>query len=757
MNAQDLTSPARRRRRGRKGKTLRDFHEEVQLGSAYDANLLKRLWPFMKPHAIYLFGSIAMILVSASMNLVRPLMMGKVIGAAQSASGDLMRYGLGLSVIVIGTQLVSFVQMYTMQIAGARSMADLRTRVFDLFQSLELRFYDRTPVGRLVTRATNDVDAVAELFASGVLNAVGDLIALVGIVVMMLLLNVRMSLIAFAALPVVATIVVFVRSRARQAFRDIRVKTARLNAFLNEQVSGMPVVQAYARESQMATEFDDINLEYRDANKRSIFYEATLDAAIEMVGTVCIASILWYSGVKRLSDATITFSLVVMFTQYIKQFFEPVSLLAQRYTVLQSAMSGAERIFKLLDETALESPAGAAPSADTKTGAADEAIAIEDVTFAYKPGVPVLKEINLHVKRGEKIALVGATGAGKTTVTSLLLRLYDYEKGSVRILGKDIHAYDRRELREQFSVVPQDVFLFAGTVASNIAMSDEAPDLKRVEEALSRIGALEVFAKRPGGLEGRVDERGANFSAGERQLLAFARALYRDAPLLILDEATASIDSETEQRLQGAARSGRRRAAPLSSSRIASRPSAPWIASSSSTKAASSSRAPTMSCSKKAASTRASTASNSQSNKNRRHWRPERSAEGERRACAEASRKSSTSDSSHSYPCRRATSSNLRASVTGHKTRRSTSFVARTKTRAMTATPPMSSSGGGQRSYRGGGVAAYGSNWTHALRTTTLTFGTVPLAVPPMTKVREVAGRSWRCASRTFWAITTTL
>ena len=533
------------------GKTLRDFHEEERLGRAYDSHLLRRLWPFMKPHARFLYGSIAMIVLAAGLNLIRPLIMGEVVAGAQSEEpGGLMKHGIMLALVVVAGQALTFVQMYTMQIAGARSMADLRAHLFDFMQRLELRYYDRTPVGRLVTRATNDVDAVGELFASGVINAIGDLVALVGIVIMMLVLDVRMSLISFAALPVVAVIVWFVRSRAREAFRDIRVKTARLNAFLNEQVSGMPVVQAYARETTMAREFDDINVEYRDANKRSIFYEAVLDAAIEMVGTLCIASVLWWAGLKRIDDAAITFPLVVTFTQYIKQFFEPVSLLAQRYTILQSAMSGAERIFKLLDDAALEPSAG--PGEPGKTGAADEAVALEDVTFSYKPGVPVLKDVNLHVKRGEKIALVGATGAGKTTVTSLLLRLYDFERGSVRVLGKDVRSYDRRELRELFSVVPQDVFLFAGTVASNIAMSDDVPDLDRVEKALSRIGALDVFLRRPGGLEARVDERGANFSAGERQLLAFARALYRDAPLLILDEATASIDSDTEARLQAA-------------------------------------------------------------------------------------------------------------------------------------------------------------------------------------------------------------
>ncbi len=532
--------------------TLRDFHEEEKLGQSYDATLFRRLWPFMRPQGRLLAIALVMIVGVAALNLVRPLVMKAIIESAQNAQPqDLLTYGVTLALLVVGIQSVSFAQMYAMQIAGARSMADLRAHLFSFMQRLELRYYDRTPVGRLVTRATNDVDAVNELFASGVLNAVGDLVQLVGIVVMMLRLDARMSLIAFAALPFVALVVTFVRRRAREAYRDIRVKTARLNAFLNEQVAGMSVVQAYAREEAMAAEFDGINSEYRDANKRSIFYEAVLDAAIEMVSTVCIASILWWAGLQRVGHSGITFPLVVAFTQYIRQFFEPVSMLATRYTVLQSAMSGAERIFKLLDEAEVEQEVPP-PAASPTKAPENEALALEDVTFSYKKGVPVLRDVSLHVQRGEKVALVGATGAGKTTVTALLLRLYEIERGVARVLGKDLRAWDRRELREQFSVVPQDVFLFAGTVASNVAMSDETPDLEKVERALARIGALDLFLRRPGGLEARVDERGANFSAGERQLLAFARALYRDAPLLVLDEATASIDSDTEARLQAA-------------------------------------------------------------------------------------------------------------------------------------------------------------------------------------------------------------
>ena len=529
---------------------LRAFHEEDAIGKAYDARLIQRLWPFVKPHVRFLFLSLVALVGLTALNLVQPLLMGDVVRQASLHDrAALLRDGVGLALILLVSQSLNFAQVYTMQVTGARAMADLRAHIFVFLQSLQLRYFDRTPVGRLVTRGTNDVDADGEMFASGVLNAIGDFFSLVGIVIMMVALDWKLSCIAFAALPVVGGIVHWVRKRSRAAFRDIRTKTARLNSFLNEQVNGIAVVQAYGREVKTAQEFDEINLEYLDANKRSIYYDAILDAAIEMVGTLCIASVLWWSGFHRVGSHAVSFPLVVTFTQYIKKFFEPVSMLSQRYTLLQSAMAGAERIFQLLDVKEVDEPARDAAQC-APAGPADEAIALVNVSFEYKPGVPVLKDVSLVARRGERVALVGATGAGKTTVASLVLRLYEVNSGYVRVLGEDVRAGDRSALREKFSVVPQDVFLFAGTVLSNVAMSDPSPDRKKAEAALTRIGALELFIHREGGLDAKVDERGANFSAGERQLLAFARAVYRDSPILILDEATASVDSDTEARLQ---------------------------------------------------------------------------------------------------------------------------------------------------------------------------------------------------------------
>jgi ATP-binding cassette subfamily B protein len=421
-------------------------------------------------------------------------------------------------------------------------MADLRLDVFSFLHRLKTGFFDAQPVGRLVTRVTNDVDAILELFSSGALNAFGDLIRLLGIVALMLALDYQLSLIAFAAIPPVALVVWLVRHRARTVFRLIRAKTARMNATMNEQVNGMTVIQAYNRQRAAEEEFDDINVAYRDANIAAIKFDAIQDAAIDAVHAIALALIIVALGYHDASFGT-----VVAFAAYLSKFFEPLSALAQRYTMLQSALAGAERVFRLLDVDAPDAP----QKHQASDGDPELALELDNVTFAYKPGVTVLENINLKAKRGEKVALVGPTGSGKTTITALCLRLYELEKGVVRVNGKDVRALDRTTLRRMFSVVPQDVFLFAGTLADNIA-AGEPPDLARVEEVLRRIDAYDLLVRKPGGLEARVDEAGSNFSAGERQLIAFARALYRDAPILILDEATASVDSDTEARLQKA-------------------------------------------------------------------------------------------------------------------------------------------------------------------------------------------------------------
>jgi ATP-binding cassette subfamily B protein len=540
--------------KSRSAAALDKFHEEGQLGETYDARTMGRLWPFVKPYSRQLGLSVALLLGNTAIALWRPLLMRSALDGFGAPDGidRLTRAGVLLVALVVAEQAMVFPQTYVMQLAGARAMADLRRHVFRFLHTRRLGFFDKTPVGRLVTRVTNDVDAVGEMFASGALNAIGDLARLVVIVAIMLTLDWRMSLIAFATLPVVGLGVNWTRRRIRDAFREVRTKTARMNAYLNEQVSGVGVVQAYAREARAAAEFDEINAAYRAANNRSIIYDATLDAAIEWISTVCIASILFYAGERtKTLPAGVSFGTLFAFVAYIEMFFVPIRDLAQRYTLVQSAMAGAERIFQLLDNTDEDAPTD---EARAKGSARDESVAfaLEGVTFEYKPGSPVLHDVSFAARAGEKIALVGATSAGKSTIASLLLRLYDVRDGAVRVFGEDVRGVERRALRQNFAVVPQDVFLFPGTVATNIAAGDATPDRAKVVRALERIGALDLFERREGGLDAPVLERGNNFSAGERQLIAFARALYRDPPILVLDEATANVDSDTEARLQRA-------------------------------------------------------------------------------------------------------------------------------------------------------------------------------------------------------------
>ena len=539
-------SPSRPPKAGasKTAKVLEAFHEESALGKSYDFALLRRMWPYVAPYRAMIYMSLGMGVLTAVSSLVQPLAMRTLLdgGALAGNLETLTRGALYLCGLTIAERVLTFFQVYSVQVAGARAISAMRRHIFQFLHELPLRFFDRQPVGRLVTRVTNDTDAILELFASGALNAFSDLLRLAGIVIFMLALDWRLALIAFAAGPPVTFLVQAMRTRARAAFREIRARTSRMNANMAEQVNGMTTVQAFGQQRAAAQEFDDINASYRDAIIRSIKYEALQDAAIDMIASMCLAFMIISIGYHSASYGTL-----VAFNAYVLRFFEPIAALAQRYTLLQSAMAGAERVFSLLDVQERDAlPERAAPDGDP-----DLAVSFENVSFSYKPNVPVLRHVSFGVRRAEKVALVGATGAGKTTVASLLLRLYAADEGVVRVHGKDVRGLDRATLRSNFAVVPQDVVLFPGTIASNIAAS-ATPDLSRVEATLRRIGADDLFKNRPGGLLGTVDERGDNFSAGERQLIAFARALYRDAEIIVLDEATASVDSNTEARMQHA-------------------------------------------------------------------------------------------------------------------------------------------------------------------------------------------------------------
>ncbi len=523
--------------------------------SGTDLQLLRKLVPFARPHAWLFVGALATMPLAALAALVQPLMVkGAIEATLVSRSSDaLMTVVFAFTAAITVEFITKFAQTYLMQLAGQRTTADLRRAVFQHVQQLRVSYFDREPVGRVVTRMTNDIDAITELFASGAVTAISDLMMLAGIIGFMLYLDVELTLIALLALPPLVIAVNVFRRWAREAFRSIRVHVAQLNSYLNEQVQGIAVVQAYGREAECADEYEEINHDYRDANYRNIRCDALLYSVVESVAAACLAMVLYYAatqaGLLEGSAAVAVYvGTVVAFYDYIQRFFVPIRDLATKYTVIQSALASAERIFALIDHVEPDCPAVPSLDASTEPGAA--AIEFRDVTFGYKAGQPVLHDLQLSVRRGEQVGIVGATGSGKTTLTALLLRLYEVQEGQVRIEGQDIRALSREEHRARFATVPQDVFLFTGDVLQNIAL-DAEPDRERARAALERVGAWDWVQAR-GGLDARVEERGGNWSAGERQLLAFARALYRDAPFLVLDEATANVDSETEARLQHA-------------------------------------------------------------------------------------------------------------------------------------------------------------------------------------------------------------
>jgi len=519
---------------------------ELALAGQSDAHMLAKLWLFLWPERAWLTVAVVTSLVTSGISLVRPLIMLWAIdrSVATKDPGLILLGGVAFAALAVVEQGLGFVQTYATQVVGARAMADLRRHVFRFIGGLPQSFFDHQPVGRLVTRVTNDVDAIQELFNSGIVSVLGSVVRLVGIVVLMLSLDFELSLVAFSSLPLIGLVVLWVRKRARDAFRAIRGETARMNSNMNEQVTGLAVVQAFGQERSMFGEFDRINAAYRDANVSAIKYEAIQDAAVDAVGSIAMATIIVALGYHHASFGT-----VVALSTYLALFFEPITALAALYTLVQNALAGAERVFGLLAEPARDMApvSGATPT----RGDASSAIEFQQVTFGYKPELPVLHDVSFAAKPGQVVALVGPTGSGKTTITALLLRLYELWQGKIFVGGDDVSGLSPSDLRGRFSVVPQEVLLFPGTLADNVAIGQE-PDLERVRSVLGQMGVLDLFEKREGGLLARVHVSGSNFSAGERQLIAFARALYRNADILILDEATASVDSDTEARMQKA-------------------------------------------------------------------------------------------------------------------------------------------------------------------------------------------------------------
>ncbi len=536
-------------------------HEEEALGKAYDARLMRRLLQYLRPYRTRVVFTIAVLLAAAALELVPPWL--TKVALDRAIAGRDTHLLLVLTGVFIITILLAFLLEYGQTILttwlGQKVMYDLRKQIFEHLQRLDLRFYDRNPVGRLMTRVTSDVEVLNELFSSGVVTVFGDVFTLVLIVVALFVMNWRLALVTLSVLPIVVLFAAVFRQKIRDAYRDIRTRLARINAFLQEHLSGMAVVQLFGREQDTAQRFRQVDHHYLDAHLRSITYYALFFPVIEVLTSVSLALIVSY-GAFEIVHGRLTVGAIAAFLQYARRFFRPIQDLSEKYNMLQGAMASSERIFTLLD-TEVEI-GGAATRTLPKEGRGE--IEFDDVWFAYQTVNGkreltdgdswdwVLKGISFRAKPGERIALVGATGSGKTTLSSLLMRFYDPQKGTIRFDGVPIADVDPVELRRRIGLVLQDVFLFSRNVEYNIRLGETTLPEPRVRAAAERVGAGRFIAQLPQGYRTALGERGSSLSVGERQLLSFARALAFDPLVLVLDEATSSVDSALEERIEQA-------------------------------------------------------------------------------------------------------------------------------------------------------------------------------------------------------------
>lgn len=520
--------------------------------SQSDRHLFTRLWPYMAHDRLSLVASFMLYPLNALCVILPPYLLKQILDTA-IPQGDMSRLGwLGGAYFgaLVMEYLTGFAAELSMSVLGQKAMQRLRQDLFDHVQRLPIAYFERNPIGRILTRLTTDVEALGDVFASGAITLIADILTVFAVVSMMFYLNVRLTFVAFGVVPPLVGLAVFFQGYARVAFRNIRTHIARINTFLAEHLSAMSVVQVFGQQRRTEVEFDALNEAYRDANRQAIFFDASLYSMVEAIGTVAIAVLIW-AGAKSLTKGTVTAGILVAFIQLVRRFFVPIRDLSTKYTVLQSALAAAERTFNLLDEpiTLFD-----AHNARPVTGFESD-LTLDRVSFAYKSEPQshdyVLHDVSLRVRRGERIALVGSTGSGKTTLLKLLNRCYDVNRGSVRLDGHDVRTLRLAELRRRFAVVLQDVHLFSGTIMQNLTFADRiGPQAAR--RAVDMVQANGLIDRMPEGYDSPVQELGANFSAGERQLLSLARALALDPDILILDEATSNIDSDTEARIQKA-------------------------------------------------------------------------------------------------------------------------------------------------------------------------------------------------------------
>jgi len=539
------------------------IYEDEIVGKAYDRKLLLRFAAYLRPYLWLVAAVIAILPLTTAAKLAQPWLIKLAIDN-HIIKGDLAGLPLvagGFLLLILAESLLSFLEVLLLQYIGQRVMQDIRIELFSHVQQLSTSFFDRTATGSLVTRLTNDVEVLGEMFAAGIITVVGDILLLAGIVGVMLYLNLHLSLATFTVLPLLFWIAFTFRRKMRNAFRQVRARLANLNVFLSESISGMTLIQLFNRQEQERQEFTRLNSSYRDANLPVITWDAALYASVEAISSVAVGLLIWYGSGEILAGA-LTFGALVAFIQYIEKFFAPIRDLSAKYSVMQGAMAALERLFNLLDcreilPEALPSSLSLKTANPLHEGEGGRSpgeggvpfIRFSDVWFAYKEEDFVLRAFSLDIGRGEKVALVGATGGGKTTVTRLLSRLYDVSRGAIEVDGTDLRRMPLPDLRRRIGIVLQDPYLFTGTVEDNICLGDDQAR-QNVRRAATIVGADRFIDRLANGYGEVVRERGNNFSVGERQLLSFARAVAFDPEILVLDEATASVDSEAEQLIQ---------------------------------------------------------------------------------------------------------------------------------------------------------------------------------------------------------------
>ena len=525
------------------------MHEDELTGKAYDSVLMKRLLSYAKPYKKLMFLGISLTLIASFLQLAGPLLTQRAIDDHISVNDMQGLYSILIIYVIVFVFvfITQYLQIYTTQFFGQKLMYDLRSKVFSHVQSLSLRFFDKNPVGRLMTRITSDIESLNQMFTQGIVTIFGDIFLLIGIIGTLLYLNFRLALWTFSVIPILFLITFVFRSKVREGFRNIRKWLARINSYMQENITGMSIIQIFNRTKRNYDQFAEINKKHTESHVKTVFYYALFYPAIELVSAVAIALVVWRGGIYKLEDLT-SFGALVAFIQLAQMFFRPISDLSEKYNILQQAMASSERVFKLLDtEPDIKNPNNPESVENIRGN-----IKFDKVFFAYDRENYVLKDINFQVKPGEKVAIVGHTGAGKTSLINILGRYYDIQSGEILIDDIPLLKWDIDAIRKQMAIVLQDVFLFSGTITDNIRLGDTSISMDQVKWAAEQVNAHHFINKLPNKFDTLVKERGVSLSLGQKQLISFARALVINPRILILDEATSSVDTETEIYIQSA-------------------------------------------------------------------------------------------------------------------------------------------------------------------------------------------------------------